>query len=104
MSDLPDTTPLGPGPADGSATNAYPTSLFRSYLLTLLPAVIGASVEDIESTLLSEEKADEWDDKATRFCSDGAMGVVYVNQVREPGAEGEGQSIGPPWVELVSAD
>ena len=71
--------------------DGFPPSIFRSYLSQLLPAVIGASSEDIESSLFSEEKSDEWNDKASKFCNDQAMGVIYVNQVREQHGEGEGE-------------
>lgn len=67
---------------NGNGTPAAPLpsvdpDVFRSYLLALLPPVLGASVEDIESTLFDED----FDEKVLRYASDGNS-VIYVAKTR----------------------
>ena len=64
-------------------TSAFDSEIFRSYLLSLLPPVIGAYPSDLES-LFDEE----FDARVARFASDTG-GVVYVVKVKE---ESEGMS------------
>ena len=64
---------------NGSA-NPLPSidpSIFRSYLLALLPVVLAASTEDIEGTLFDGE----FDDRVLRFASEGAN-VIYIEKTR----------------------
>ena len=65
-------------------TSAFDSEIFRSYLLSLLPPVIGALPSDIES-LFDEE----FDARVARFASDTG-GVIYVVKVKE---ESEGMSL-----------
>jgi hypothetical protein len=58
-------------------TSAFDPEIFRSYLLSLLPPVIGAYPSDLES-LFDEE----FDARVARFASD-AGGVIYVVKVKE---------------------
>jgi hypothetical protein len=103
MSDLP-TSPSIPSseialqqshqqPASSSA--ASPSSLaisrFRAYLSNLLPAVLGAEEEDILDSLLHESQAEDFEERVAKFVGDSAIGVVYVNQVRERTVEGDGE-------------
>jgi hypothetical protein len=65
-------------------TSAFNPEIFRSYLLSLLPPVIGAYLSDLES-LFDEE----FDARVARFASDTG-GVIYVVKVNE---ESEGTSL-----------
>lgn len=60
-----------------TSTSTFDPDIFRSYLLSLLPPVIGASPSDVES-LFDEE----FDARVARFASDTG-GVVYVVKVKE---------------------
>lgn len=51
---------------------SFDASLFRSYLMSLLPPVLGALPEELV-TLFDEE----FDDRVTRFAAEGG-GVIYV--------------------------
>ena len=64
-------------------TSAFDSEIFRSYLLSLLPPVIGADPSELDS-LFDEE----FDLRIARFASDTG-GVVYVVKVKE---ETEGMS------------
>jgi hypothetical protein len=82
------TTPLtnsnGVLPHDSPVDTPPPfdTSLFRSYLVSLLPPVLGALPEEFEG-LFDEE----FDERVTRFAAEGG-GVIYVVKTRDE-AEGE---------------
>ena len=62
---------------------AFDPPVFRSYLLSLLPPIFGASPEELES-LFDED----FDDRCSRFAGEGG-GVVYVVKKRD---EQESQS------------
>ena len=64
-------------------TSAFDPEIFRSYLLSLLPPVIGAYPSDLESLFDGE-----FDARVARFASDTG-GVIYVVKVKE---ESEGMS------------
>ncbi|KAJ2915322.1 hypothetical protein MD484_g5100, partial [Candolleomyces efflorescens] len=70
------TPPPGEASTSTSASSFDPT-VFRSYLLALLPPVIGASPLDLESLF-----DDEFDARVTRFASE-AGGVLYVVKTKE---------------------
>ncbi|GLB36818.1 putative dynein heavy chain [Lyophyllum shimeji] len=55
----------------------FDTAIFRSYLLSLLPPVIGALPEELD-TLFDEE----FDEKVTRFAADNGASI-YVVKVKE---------------------
>ncbi|KAH7884160.1 dynein heavy chain, N-terminal region 1-domain-containing protein [Phlebopus sp. FC_14] len=55
----------------------FDASLFHSYLLSLLPPVIGALPEELESLF-----DNEFDERVTRFAAEGAD-VIYVVKVKE---------------------
>lgn len=61
---------------------SFDSSVFRSYLLALLPPVVGASLEELESLF-----DDEFDDRVSRFAGEGG-GVIYVSKKRDE-VEGE---------------
>ena len=63
---------------------SFDSSVFRSYLLSLLPPIFGASPEELES-LFDED----FDDRCSRFAGEGG-GVVYVVKKRD---EQESQSL-----------
>ncbi|KAG6329098.1 hypothetical protein ID866_9991, partial [Astraeus odoratus] len=65
---------------------AFDVSLFRSYLLALLPPVLGASPEELFSLF-----DDEFEEKVTRFSADGG-GVIYIVKMKE---ESEGEDAPP---------
>jgi hypothetical protein len=56
---------------------SFDPAIFRTYLLSLLPPVIGASPEEIESIF-----DDEFDERVTRFASEGT-GVIYIIKRRD---------------------
>jgi dynein heavy chain 1 len=60
----------------------FDSSVFRSYLLSLLPPVLGASLEELESIF-----DDEFDERVSRFAAEGGV-VIYVVKVRDD-VEGE---------------
>ena len=60
----------------------FDSSIFRSYLLSLLPPVLGASLEELESIF-----DDEFEERVSRFAAEGGA-VIYVVKVRDE-AEGE---------------
>ena len=83
-------TPSSLAPTNGSSnhqepepTLAFDPAIFRSYLLSLLPPVIGAFPSDLESLFDAE-----FNGRVARFASDTG-GVIYVVQVKE---ESEGMS------------
>lgn len=66
----------------------FDVSLFRSYLLSLLPPVLGALPEELGSLF-----DDEFEERITRFAAEGG-GVIYVVKAKE---EVEGKpNIFPP--------
>ena len=71
-------------PPHDSPVDAPPfdVSLFRSYLLSLLPPVLGAFPEELVSLF-----DDEFGEKVSRFAADGG-GVIYVVKAKEE-TEGE---------------
>ena len=72
--------PAHDGPVD--AHPPFDVSVFRSYLLSLLPPVLGAYPEELFSLF-----EDEFEEKVSRFAAEGG-GVIYVVKVKEE-AEGE---------------
>ncbi|KAF9265453.1 dynein heavy chain [Marasmius fiardii PR-910] len=76
-------TPEPPTPAP----SLFDSSIFRSYLIALLPALIGASPEDLESLFDSE-----FDERVTRFAGEGGN-VIYVVKSKD---EVEGQDDSTP--------
>jgi hypothetical protein len=61
----------------------FDSSVFRSYLLALLPPVLGAAPSELESIF----DDDEFDERVSRFAAEGG-GVIYVVKVRDE-VEGE---------------
>lgn len=63
----------------GASTNGttFDPEIFQNYLKILLPPVIGANPEDLESLF-----DDEFDERVARFAAD-TVSVVYVVQVKE---------------------
>lgn len=59
------------------STTQFDPLIFRSYLLALLPPVIGAEPDELESLF-----DDEFDEKIIRFAADNG-GSIYVVKVRE---------------------
>lgn len=55
----------------------FDTSVFRQYLLALLPPVLGATPDELEETLFDSE----FDDRVTKFAAEGG-GVVYVVKIK----------------------
>ncbi|KAL0950546.1 hypothetical protein HGRIS_007353 [Hohenbuehelia grisea] len=54
-------------------TTAFDASLFREYLLALLPPVIGASTVDLQSLF-----DDEFDDRVSKFAAEGTEAIYIV--------------------------
>ncbi|ELU44462.1 dynein heavy chain [Rhizoctonia solani AG-1 IA] len=61
--------PIPPAPA-----SSFDPAQFRTYLLALLPPVIGATVDEIEATLFDSE----FDEKSTRFAAEGVEAIYIV--------------------------
>jgi hypothetical protein len=66
--------------------SSFDASLFRSYLMSLLPPVLGALPEELIS-LFDEE----FDERAARFAAEGG-GVIYVVKTKD---EEEGELFHP---------
>ncbi|KAI6106472.1 dynein heavy chain, N-terminal region 1-domain-containing protein [Pisolithus croceorrhizus] len=80
----PTPTPLtnsnGVLPHDISAAAAPPTfdvSMFKSYLLSLLPPILGTSSEELFSLF-----DDEFEERVTQFTADGG-GMIYIIKIKE---------------------
>ncbi|KAG8913305.1 hypothetical protein FRC00_002656 [Tulasnella sp. 408] len=69
-----------------AAPTAFDPELFKSYLLALLPPVIGSTPEELEELFLDEE----FEDRVSRFAAEGGS-VLYVQKVKE-----EAEDEGPP--------
>ncbi len=67
----------GTAPSVTTSSPPFDSELFRSYLLSLLPPVIGANPLDLESLFDSE-----FEEKVSRFASE-VGGVVYVVKAKE---------------------
>lgn len=65
-----------------TAVTAFDPELFKSYLLSLLPPIFGATREELEYTLFD----DEFEDRVSKFAAEGGS-VLYVQKVRDE-AEG----------------
>ncbi|KAF7974161.1 hypothetical protein HWV62_13279 [Athelia sp. TMB] len=74
---------LGDGPIAETAST-FDSAIFRDYLLSLLPPVLGASLEELD-TLFD----DDFDERVSRFAAEGGV-VIYVVKVRD---EVEGQFV-----------
>lgn len=75
----------GPIPGDGpiiEPTQSYDSSIFREYLLSLLPPVLGASLDELDTIF-----DDEFEERVSRFAAEGGV-VIYVVKVRDE-ADGE---------------
>lgn len=70
---------LQDGPVE--PTTAFDPSIFRSYLLALLPPFLAASPEEVESIF-----DDEFDERVSKFAGEGG-GVLYVVKKKDD-AEG----------------
>jgi hypothetical protein len=84
MSSVDETPPAVNGvhsetpPAVAASSPAYDPSLFRSYLLALLPPVIGASAEELEGTLFDHD----FEERVSKFSGEGGS-VIYVVKVKD---------------------
>ena len=76
------------GLSDGPASTFDPT-VFREYLLALLPPMIGAAPADLESLF-----DDEFNERVQKFAGEGG-GVIYVVK-RKDEAEGACLASYPP--------
>ena len=56
---------------------SFDTSVFKSYLLSLLPPVLGATLEDLSDSLFDNE----FDERVIRFASEGGS-VIYIAKTR----------------------
>lgn len=68
--------------SSGASATSFEPALFRNYLLSLLPPIVGASQDELLATLFD----DDFDEKVTKFAGE-AGGVIYVLKIRD---EGEG--------------
>ncbi|KAG8716582.1 hypothetical protein FRC09_015536 [Ceratobasidium sp. 395] len=67
------TLPITPAPAP-----SFDPAVFRAYLLALLPPVIGATIDELETSLFDSE----FDERATRFASEGTEAIYIVKTRR----------------------
>lgn len=56
----------------------FEPALFRTYLLLLLPPLMGASMDELEMTLFDGE----FDERVVKFAAEGAT-VIYVVKIKE---------------------
>ncbi|KDQ51322.1 hypothetical protein JAAARDRAFT_140422 [Jaapia argillacea MUCL 33604] len=70
-----------------TAAAAFDSAIFRDYLFALLPPLIGAAPQDLESLF-----DDDFDERVSRFAAEGG-GVMYVVKVRD---EVEGELLDAP--------
>lgn len=68
------------GPAEPVIT--FDPSIFRAYLRTLLPPLLGAQIDDVESVF-----DHEFDERVSRFTGEGG-GVMYIAKKKDE-VEGE---------------
>ncbi|KAH9066966.1 dynein heavy chain, N-terminal region 1-domain-containing protein [Lactarius deliciosus] len=72
------TNGTSPIPHDEAApSSSFDPGIFRTYLLSLLPPVLGATPAEIDSIF-----DDEFDERVTRFASEGT-GVIYIAKRRD---------------------
>lgn len=57
---------------EAAPSSSFDPGIFHTYLLSLLPPVLGATSKEIESIF-----DDDFDERVTRFASEGT-GVVYI--------------------------
>jgi hypothetical protein len=68
----------GSMPHDEAApSSSFDPAIFHTYLLSLLPPVLGATPEELDSIFDSE-----FDERVTRFASEGT-GVIYIVKRRD---------------------
>lgn len=89
---LPAPVPFVDSTAPSASQSPPNLDSFRTYLSNLLPAVLGATPEDVEDSLFHESEAAEFQDRAAKFIGDSNVGVVYVVQVRQEEVEGDSES------------
>lgn len=67
-------------PVDGSVTpfQSFDTSVMRTYLMSLLPPMLGALPEEVQECVDDSE----FDERVQRFASEGG-GPLYVVKVRD---------------------
>jgi hypothetical protein len=65
-------------PVTVDAAAAFDTSIFRSYLLSLLPPVIGATPAELEYIF-----DDEFDERVSRFVAEGGASLYVVKSKDE---------------------
>jgi dynein heavy chain 1 len=92
--DMDDPRPLGEDPPSAvtTGTNVYETQPFKRYLGRLLPALLSATPADLDALFAQSD----FEDKATRFGTDGALAALYINKIRivpEEQDAGEGVSV-----------
>jgi hypothetical protein len=71
-------------PIPPSAAPSFDPAQFRTYLLALLPPVLGASVDELEASLFDSE----FEERAARFAAEGTE-AVYVVKTRRGDLDGE---------------
>jgi hypothetical protein len=76
-------------PDEAAPSSSFDPTIFRNYLLSLLPPVLGATPEETESIFDSE-----FDERVTRFASEGT-GVIYIVK-RKDDVEGTSFLISAP--------
>jgi hypothetical protein len=57
---------------EAAPSSSFDPGIFRTYLLSLLPPVLGATPEEIDSIFDGD-----FDERVTRFASEGT-GVIYI--------------------------
>ncbi|KAI6146941.1 cytoplasmic dynein heavy chain 1 [Pisolithus thermaeus] len=62
---------------DAAAPPTFDVSMFKSYLLSLLPPILGTSSEELFSLF-----DDEFEERVTQFTADGG-GMIYIIKIKE---------------------
>ena len=76
--------PTAAGVTEGLDPASFDVEVFKDYILKLLPLVLGAETNDLESSLFSFPDTLE---KCKRFASDAQTPVLYVFKEKEESEE-----------------
>ena len=81
----PSTNGNGTAVHDDTSAPAFDPSVFRSYLLPLLPPLFGATPSDLSSLL----DADDFDERVGRFAGEGGGALYAIKHLDSPSSDEE---------------
>ncbi|TFK48049.1 cytoplasmic dynein heavy chain 1 [Heliocybe sulcata] len=65
------------GPVDGASATSFDPAVFRDFLFSVLPPLMAASLQDLESIF-----DDDFDERVSRFAAEGG-GAMYVTKTKD---------------------